>query len=885
MLNKQIISQYISSLKPRIKHIRSSQNTEESLRPVFIELLNRAGSHKNLWVIAEERLNNNKKPDASIKNLYTIHGYYEAKSPDTNLKKEIHKKINQNYPIKNTIFENSDTCILYQDKRPVSEISGMWNNDSGPLSELLALFFSYESLDIKNFHKAQKQFNKNLPDLAEEIRQELMKMNDNQTYIQKTAHLVSECQKFINPYFERKNVEDWLVQHVLTEQIFLKVFDEQQYHKTNNISAAISDIEKEFLREKKREILKRIKPYMVPITSYGSNIVDLNERQLFLKKVYQDFYNSYNKKIADRLGIIYTPNEIVKFIVRSTNQVLKKHFNKELKDKNVHILDPATGTGTFVTELIEYIYNQSDKQTLKYKYMNEIHANEISVLPYYVANLSIEYTYEKLTKNNEHFPNLVLMDSLQNSGILKGQISFESHTFLENQKKVRKQNEKDIQIVLGNPPYNQHQRRFDDDNPNKKYPELEERIKDTYRTVKSKKEKLSQDKYIYFLRWATDRIRNQGVISFVVNRSFLDADSGKGVRCCLEKEFDHIYILDLGGNIRTGDPQDSNVFDIQTGISIIFLVKSKIEETTKEEKAKIEYIKLSENLYEDKKSYKLAELHNSFIDEREVEGVKKTLLANHTDSKRYPFKIIVPNKKYQWLNQETHFEGFFLSNFFEKSFLGIVTNRDKDVYDSSKKELEKKMKSLIQDLKDNPNNPKIKLSRDLKSKIKKGVTSNLKFEKEKICLVGYRKNESKYFYSEKILSDVLTQNHFKIWGENLKEITPTLCWGIRKGIFEVDLVNKPISKDYFKPGGSGTRFVSAKNIKNCHLLLKTPYSLSKKEIFPYITGLFLSKKYKKYIEENNFDIKNLPIPLWDNYEEYIKEGERRIVSLERRQKS
>ena len=838
MLNKQVISKYIDDLKPRIRRIRSSNNKEEALRPVFIELLNRAGSHKNLWVIAEDRLNNNKKPDASIKNLYTIHGYYEAKSPNINLKKEINKKININYPIKNTIFENSDTCILYQDKQPVKEISGMWNNPE-PLSELLTLFFNYESQDIKDFYKAQKQFNQNLPDLAKEIKQELVKMRENSKYMQKINHLVSECQKFINPYFDRKNVEDWLVQHILSEQIFLKVFDEQQYHKTNNISSAISNIENEFLRNKKREILKRIKRYMVPITNYGSNIVDLNERQLFLKKIYQDFYNSYNKKIADRLGIIYTPNEIVKFIVRSTNQVLKNHFNKELKDKNIHILDPATGTATFVTELIEY-------------------------------------TYEKLTKSNEHFPNLVLMDSLQNSGILEGQQSFEGRAFSENQKRVKKQNEKDIQIVLGNPPYNQHQKRFDDNNPNKKYPELKQRIKETYGIEKSKKEKILQDKYIYFLRWATDRIRNQGIISFVVNRSFLDGKSGKGVRCYLEKEFDHIYIIDLNGDIRKGDPQDSNVFDIQVGVAIVFLVNSG---TKKEKKAKIDYIKLSDYIDQDKKSYKLTVLNNASVDK----GNKgRTVLTNYTNQDPYPFKTITPNKKYQWLKQETHFEGLFLNDLFEKSFLGIVTNRDKDVYDSNRETLEKKMKFLIKDLKNNPDNPKMKLSRDLKAKIKKGITSSLEFDKEKICLVKYRQNEDKYFYSEKILSDVLTLNHFKVWGENLKENTLILCWSIRKRVFEVDLVDKPISKDYFKSGGSGTRLISLKDInKDCQLIFnnKTKCLLSKKEIFLYIIGLFLSKKYKKYIEENNFDIKNLPIPLWDDYKNYIKEGEKRVLSL------
>lgn len=861
MLNKSIISQYISDLKPRIKRIRSINNTEESLRPVFIELLTKVGDHKKLWVIAEERLSNNKKPDASIKNLYTIHGYYESKSPNKNLKLEINKKIKKSkYPIQNTIFENSNSCVLYQDNQVAKEISKMWD-DPGPLSELLNLFFNYESQEIKKFHKAQKQFNSNLPELANEIREELIQMEKNRDYMKKIDSFVSECREFINPYFERKNVEDWLIQHILTEQIFLKVFDEQQYHKSNNISKTISSIEKEFLLDVKNKILKKIKPYIAPITNYGNNMIDLNERQLFLKKIYQDFYNSYNKKLADRFGIIYTPNEIVKFMVKSTNKVIKKHFNKELKDKNVHILDPATGTGTFVTEIIEYIDNQSDKETVKYKYINEIHANEISVLPYYVANLSIEYTYEQLTGKTDHFKNLVLVDSLQNSSVLKGQLTFEGLAFSENQKRVKKQNEKSIKIIIGNPPYNQHQKRFDDDNPNKKYPALEERIRETYGLIKSTKEKLSQDKYIKFLRWATDRIDDQGVISFIINRSFLDADSGKGVRACLEKEFDYIYIIDLGGNIRKGDPKDSNVFDIQAGVAIVFFVKSEIKNMC----ARIKYIKLSEKVKKDKKSYKLAELNQSYID-------------------KYKFKTIVPNKKHQWLNQETEFEGLSLNDVFNKSFLGIFTNRDKEVYDLNKETLEKRLKFLIKDLVANPSSPKIKLSRDLKKKIEKGKTQYLKFDKNKISVVGYRKNEMKYFYSEKILSDVLTNQFFEIYGNNLQTDNLALCWCVfSKNRFEVDLVKRPVSADYFGvQSGAATRISSYVLLKKDVVkIFQTNYNLNLKreDIFSYIVGLFHSKKYKEFIASNNFNKKNLPVPLWDNYKDYIKKGKEKIKAL------
>ena len=671
----QIIKKYISDLKPRIDKIRATNNTEESLRPVFIELLNRIGSHKNLWVVAEDRLKNNKKPDASIKNLYMIHGYYEAKSPDKNLDQEVKEKIRSGYPLKNIIFENSEKCILYQNGKVKKEIeNGMWSNEA--LGELLVLFFNFENEEVKQFNSAQRKFGENLPFLTKEIEKEVRKLSTNRKYIKKINDLVSSCQKFINPYFKKENVEAWLIQHILTEQIFLKVFDEQEYHKSNNISKAICEIEKEFLSEKKQDILERIKPYIAPITNYGNNIIDLRDRQLFLKKFYQDFYNSYEKKKADTLGIIYTPNEIVKFMVESTDDILKRHFNKRLKDKNVHILDPATGTATYITELIEYIHHTSNSERVKYKYKNEIHANEISVLPYYVANLSIEYTFKQLTNKREKFNNLVLMDSLQNSHTLQGQMTFDGLMFNENQKRVKKQNKKNIQILIGNPPYNQNQRNFRDNNPNKKYPEIKKRIDETYGLKEiyalndCKKRKVTQDKYISFLRWASDRLDNQGIISFITNRSYLDASSGICVRHALEKEFDFIYIIDLEGNIRGTDPSDSNVFDIQTGVAICFLVKTK----ESNEKARIKYLKISDIIEKDLKSYKLAELNQK--------SIEKYLL----DRK---FKIIKPNEKYQWINQEDENTGLSIRDIFEKSFLGVVTNRDKDVFDKDKSMLEK----------------------------------------------------------------------------------------------------------------------------------------------------------------------------------------------------
>ena len=864
MINKQVINSYISELKPRLDRILKTNSNEENIRPVFIELLNRCGEHKNLWVVTEDRVQNNKKPDGAIKNYYTVHGYWEAKSPDKNLDKEIEEKKKLGYPLNNTIFENSSKCVLFQHNQIRKEIqTNMWSDTA--LGELLSLFFNFQTQEIIDFNNAKNRLLKkeNLSSLISSIEEELESLKNEKNYIREVNNLVNECKKFINPYFERKNVEQWLIQHVLTEQIFLKVFDEQQYLEQNNISKSIKRIERKFLLNKKQEIVNKIKPYINPITTYGTKLDDLNEKQLFLKDIYQNFYNSYDSKIADRFGVVYTPNEIVKFIVCSTNFLLQKHFGKGLKNKGVHILDPATGTGTFVTELMQHIFHCSNKQSLEYKYDNEIHANEHMVLPYYVANLNIEYVFQKLTNKRRSFANLVLMDTLQNAYPLKDQMTLDAFFFNENQKRVKKQNKKDIQVIIGNPPWNQHQKKFGDNNKNKEYKELRDRIRATYTYYsRAQKKKIGDDKYTFFLRWASDRIGDNGMISFVINRSFLDGKSGDGLRYCLGDEFNYIYVVDLGGDIRKGCGVNSNVFEnIQVGNCIIFLIKKPTKDKL------IKYLDLKDLCKKDLASLKLSKLQNESF-------------CNYLSENK--FRTIYPNSKYQWINQDTKFKGIRVKDIFVKTPIGISTNRDKDVYDLSSKTLHDRMKKLIKDLKDNPHNPKIALSSTLKRHIKSGRTKSLHFNNSYIHPVLYRENEVKYLYTDKLLVDRLTNNHKEIWGDTLEKNNIVLCWAFGKNTFYADVVNKPVSKDYFGLTKIRTYLLSLKYLKedvNDRFYKKYRKKISKESIFHYIIGLFLSKKYTNFIQENNFDMKNPPIPLYENYRDYIKEGKKRVKFL------
>lgn len=270
-------------------------------------------------------------------------------------------------------------------------------------------------------------------------------------------------------------------------------------------------------------------------------------------------------------------------MIRGAEWLTQKHFGKILADKNVQILDPATGTGTFIVELLEHMQGAGRDQ-LAYKYKEELHANEVAILPYYVANLNIEATYAALEKHYAEFPGLVFVDTLDNTaglGIYKG-----SHygdllgSFAdENLERVKRQNAAKISVIIGNPPYNAWQSDYNARNPNRPYRRVDERIGQTYR-ARSNAQNTSalSDMYVRFWRWASDRLRDDGVIAFVTNRNYVDKVAFDGFRKSIAEEFAECWIMDLGGDVRA-DPKISgtmhNVFGIQTGVAIAFMVRNK----------------------------------------------------------------------------------------------------------------------------------------------------------------------------------------------------------------------------------------------------------------------------------------------------------------------
>lgn len=454
---------------------------------------------------------------------------------------------------------------------------------------------------------------------------------------------------------------------------------------------------------------------------------------------------------------------IVNFMIKATDELLSKHFNTGIAEKNVKILDPATGTGTFIADIIDYI----PPNKLEYKYLHEMFANEIGILPYYVANLNIEYTYWQKMKAYKEFPNLCFMDTLDNSeyksnvgsrGKNKGQINFLEVLSEENSKRMAEQNNSKISVVIGNPPYNANQKNFNDQNANREYPKIDARIKETFKKhSKATKNKL-EDMYARFYRWAMDRIdeKDGGIIAFITNRSFIDKIGYDGFRNIVSKEFDFIYIIDTKSDIRDNNKLSGtkhNVFGIQTGVAVMFLVK---QPNNKQEKAIINYY--------------------SLIDDDPKE--KKLAFFKHTDLKNIAWDRIYPDRNFNWIDIGEDDFGEMIpivsknkndKTIFNFYSLGVSTNRDEWVYDFSKENLLNKIRYFIEwydkSKESGAKSNKIKWSDNLQILFQR--RHSFKFNKNEIVDCIYRPFVKKNYYKDSKLSDRLTENHFKMFGINL----------------------------------------------------------------------------------------------------------------------
>ena len=716
------------------------------------------------------------RPDGTVKDsLRMDRGYWEAKDSRDDLDTEIQRKFNRGYPRDNIIFEDSLTAVLFQNRQEAMRVD-MSRPDE--LHRLIRAFLDYELPSIEEFRQAQEQFKADLPTVIANLREAVEEAEaNNPDYQAAAAAFLELCHKTIGVKVSMFDVKEMLLQHILTKDIFLRVFSEDQFHRENNIARQLEALESTFFTgEARREAIDRLRSYYGIIGRAADEIANYAEKQQFLKAIYENFYKAYNPEAADYLGVVYTPNEVVDFIIRGADHLLQRHFGRSLGDDNVQILDPATGTGTFVTNLIDYL--PADR--LEHKYRNEIHANEVAILPYYIANLNIEYTYKEKTGRYLEFPNLVFVDTLDNmgwQGSTGGTFTYQIGLNLgaiseENLLRVQGQNEKTISVIIGNPPYNDRAILWGDGRDNWSYPDIDKRISETYVKQGTAQKTHQYDMYKRFIRWASDRLADDGIIAFITNRAYIDAHQDDGFRRVLAEEFTDIYLLDLGSDVRRNPKiagTTHNVFGIQTGVAIGFFVREK----SRLGECSIHYARREDA---ELAKYKLAYLSGARLDEIAFDDITPDSRNSWLNQSNSDFDRLLPltNREVKFANNTTEMQPIF-----KLHCNGVKTNRDEWVFDFDIRNLQDKALFFIDRYNellgaDEGLNPIIKWSSTLRDRFNRG--EEIVFHDSKRILSLYRPFTVKHHFADTRMNDRLTRYHYELFGWDLRQPNNVICF-------------------------------------------------------------------------------------------------------------
>lgn len=498
--------------------------------------------------------------------------------------------------------------------------------------------------------------------------------------------------KNINPSVTPGEVVEMLAQHMITKPVFEALFDDYSFVRSNPVSKALQgmvNLLEEQALEKDTLVLSR---FYESVKMRVSGIDNAEGRQRIIIELYDKFFRTAFPLTVEKLGIVYTPVEVVDFINRSVADVLQATFGRSLSDENVHVLDPFTGTGTFIARMIQS--GLINAEALPRKYAYELHANEIVLLAYYIASINIENAYHA-TQNEDvaytPFNGICLTDTFQ-LGETDDTNWLYAPALPQNSERVQAQQKTPIQIIIGNPPYSVGQKSANDDAQNQSYPRLEKRIGVTYAAQSNQTNKNSlYDSYIKAFRWASDRLNKTqgGIIAFVSNGYWLDGNAMDGLRKCLEEEFSAIYVFNVRGGVRgkmgeSAKKEGMNVFNIMTGVAITVLVKNPVHK----DKAFIQYHDIGDYLSREEKLAIIAE--------------KRSIL-----NPAMSWTHLRPNVHGDWLNQRNDIFGSFIplgdkdnkdnkQTFFVPYYSnGLKTQRDAWCYNFSQKKLQQNIQSTV----------------------------------------------------------------------------------------------------------------------------------------------------------------------------------------------
>ncbi|HLM79147.1 MAG TPA: type ISP restriction/modification enzyme [Terriglobales bacterium] len=661
---------------------------EMVVRSAFQYLLSSSGRKLKLTLVPEfeiKRKHSSIRVDgALLDDFHLAHGYWEAKDEKDDLDREIKSKLEKGYPRDNIIFQAPERAVLYQSGARVAD-----EDISKPdnLVQVVNQFFDYKAPHIEEWEQAVSEFSERIPELAAAVKKIIdEERRHSPAFVRSFDDFYALCRQAINPNLSEDAVERMLIQHLLTERIFERIFDNPDFTRRNVVAAEIEKVIVELTKRafNRNGFLRPLDRFYKAIEVSAENTTGFTEKQAFLNKVYERFFQGYSPKEADTHGIVYTPQPIVNFMVRSVEEILQKEFGRSLGDKGVHILDPFVGTGNFIVNIMDRI-----KATdLPYKYQNELHCNEVMLLPYYIASMNIEHAYFERTGEYSAFPGICLVDTFELAESRQSPLFTE-----ENTQRVERQKEQKIFVVIANPPYNMGQLDESDNNQNREYPALEEKVAATYTAQSSAtlRNKLS-DPYVKAFRWASDRIGDEGIVCFVSNNSFLDNIAFDGMRSCLESEFSNVYHLNLKGNAHTSGErrrrEAGNIFDdqIRVGVGITLLVKNR-------------------------KKPPPAEISVYSVDDCLPSEKKRDLLVNAVEFSQIPLQRVTPDRRHTWLTEgeREDFVSFIAaasrvekgsahpdeSTIFKLYSLGVVTNRDTYAYSFDRVTLEGNVRRMI----------------------------------------------------------------------------------------------------------------------------------------------------------------------------------------------
>lgn len=700
---------------------------------------------------------------------------------------------------------------------------------------------------------------------------------------------LEEIRDDLNESISEQEAIEMLAQHLITKPVFDALFEGYNFASNNPVSQAMQGILEVLNEHNLEKESSSLHQFYESVKFRASGIDSAEGKQKIILELYDKFFKKAFPKMTEKLGIVYTPVEVVDFIIHSVNDVLKEEFGETLGSKGVHILDPFTGTGTFITRLLQS--GLINSKELSYKYENEIHANEIVLLAYYIAAINIEAVYHTMSGGDyKPFTGICLTDTFQ----LYEKEDLISRIMVDNSSRRERQKKLDIRVIIGNPPYSAGQKSANDNAANIEYPGLDESIRESYakHTDSTNKNSL-YDSYIRAIRWASDRVQEAGVVAFVSGSGFVEKQVASGVRKCLAEEYSKLYVFNLRGDIRKNmlskgrAKEGENVFGSgsMTGITISVLVKN----PKAKKRGEIFYIETKDD----------AKREDKLNDIKDFVGIKGITIKK-------AWRKIVPDKHNDWLDQrDDSFEEFIsigdkkdkdAVTIFENYSRGLATARDTWCYNSSRQRVLDNMNNMINfynsevdrlsiikvknkdDIKSLTNNDTTLISwnRGLKNDLVK--QKKHKFEKSNCVNSYYRPFQKQWVYFSREMNDMVYQlpRVFPI-GDFPNKVIAIPGQGNRSGfsiimsdsLADLSLVSSsqcfPL-KLYEKEedtSSQGTLFKSKKSTGGYTVKdgitdeglehFKKAYpneKITKEDIFYYIYGLLHSEEYREKYADN-----------------------------------